>query len=285
MIQRAEVRGIGVGKMLDVEDVARDLGADFLPPPELHQAFRDQRIMVVCPTRGKIDERITAAWKDLIWPAYNAERKWKFARGYEVGTAYDAFVASFLASDYADWPYIVTLEDDNLIPRDGLVRLLETMEAGAPDGGKWAGVSGLYRTKDPLRTPLALGDVEEFRRTGKRDYRAVDLSKLPKDQRVVEVLGIPMGCAIWRTEVFRAVSRPWYRTISDSVRVGGDHVPVAEFERLWAQGKIDRSRSYTRAPITQDVFFCDKAGKLGFRFAVDLSCDVGHLDTKTGMVY
>lgn len=271
--------------MVDLDDAIKRLGGDpaveVLPPPSAQKAVKDRRIFIICPTRGKIDDRVITCWDGITWPL-NAERKRKFARGYEVGYAYDDLVQDVLDSPFGDFPYILTMEDDNLPPPDGVMKLLETAEAHP----EFSAIAGLYRTKNPQRIPLVLGSVEDYRRTGRKDFSPIDVTVLPRDQRLVEVMAVPMGFTLWRMQLFRDVPAPWCRTVDERIDLGdGREVSVAEFDRLWADGKIDRSRGYQCRKWTQDVTLCAKAIDLGKRFVVDRAVDVGHLDPKTGVVY
>ena len=69
---------------------------------------------------------------------------------------------------------------------------------------------------------------------------------------LVEVNAIPMGCALWRLGMFKELPGPWFEKQAD---------------------------------CTQDIGFARKAKAAGYRFAVDCSLRVGHLDTSTGKVY
>jgi hypothetical protein len=252
-----------------------------LPDPTPEQAFHDRRIFVVCPTRNKLDPEVQESWNDLLWPQ-NAVHHLKFAKGWEVGQAYDTLVKVIRDSkDYGEFPYILTIEDDNLPPRDGVEKLLQVMESGP-----WDAVAGLYHTKDPRRTPLVLGDVEGYKKTGRQDFSPIDVSKIPQGQRTVEVLAVPMGFTLWRMSFFRDVPEPWYLTTQGMVGLGGGkYVSIEEFELLWHSGKIDRTKRYESPCYTQDVHACAKGLGLGKRYCVDLTCNVGHKDVKKGVIY
>ncbi len=69
---------------------------------------------------------------------------------------------------------------------------------------------------------------------------------------VMECNIIPMGFALWKLDMFRQMAGPWFETTPRE---------------------------------TQDVNFCRRARKEGYRFAVDSRVRVGHLDVHTGKVY
>lgn len=71
---------------------------------------------------------------------------------------------------------------------------------------------------------------------------------------VVETNAIAMGCALWRMEMFKdeRLMKPWFATLPHE---------------------------------TQDIHFCRKARRLGYRFAVDCDHIITHLDTETMTSY
>jgi len=218
--------------------------------------FKDCSTVIVCPTRGQIDSRVVAAWQNLIAPM-NQKRAFLFARGHEVGRAYNELVQFILAHPgFQDWKYLLTVEDDNLQPPDAHIRLLESIELGPFDG-----VSGLYFTKGDINMPMAYGDPNKFASTGVLEFTPRDVADCVRAGRVMEVNGIAMGCSLYRMSLFREIPPPWFVTVADIVPGKG------------AMG------------FTQDLNFCSQAKRIGKRFAVDCRVRVGHLDVNTGTVY
>lgn len=219
-------------------------------------SYEDASMIVLCPSRSEmIHHRVVAAWQGMIWPM-NQKRALFIITGAEVGRAYDDMVEQVLSHpELSKWKYVMTLEDDNLPPPDAPIRLMESIQLGPFDA-----VGGLYFTKGDVNMPMCYGDPHEFLRTGVLDFRPRDVTKAVQMGGVLECNGIAMGCSLYRLDVFRKVPRPWFMTLND-VYEGG------------AKG------------FTQDLFFCDKARRVGSRFAVDCRVRVGHLDTDTGTVY
>jgi hypothetical protein len=271
---------VGKGRMIDVRDVVSQLApsgleASVLPPPTEKQRYKDRSTVIVCPTRGWIDSRVVESWQGLIH-AMNQRRIGPiFARGYEVGEAYNALIANVIDHpQLKTWRYVLTLEDDNLPPPDAHMKLLEAME----EHPEFDAISGLYHTKDAAQTPMAYGDPEDFKRTGKTLHFPIDKSILDPRGGPVEVLGIPMGCTIWKMDLFRQVPPPWFMTLSDKILVGGT---LVDHDKLTNEQAADAKRC-----MTQDLSFCEIAVKMyGKRFAVLPSVRVGHLDTEEGTVY
>ncbi len=218
--------------------------------------FEDNSTIVVVPTRGSIPDQAVHRWLTLIAPM-NQKRGWLFAKGHEVGRAYDALITQILADPHLKgFKYILTLEDDNLPPPDAHVRLLESIRVGPFDA-----VSGLYFTKGPFNMPMAYGDPAKYQQTGVLDFPPLDVRRALELGRVVPVNGIAMGCALWRLDLFREVPPPWFVTVADVIPEKGSQ------------------------STTQDLYFCRRACELGKRFAVDCRVRVGHLDVNTGEVY
>jgi hypothetical protein len=240
--------------MEEVKDALEPLGFQRLAV--MHgDSYKVAHHVVIIPTRGAIHWRVVQAWQALIAPM-NQHRAMLFAAGDEVGHAYNRMIQNVLADPVlSTWPYVMTLEDDNLPPCDAFVRLHETIRETGADA-----VSGLYFTKGDYQMPMAYGDPDEFRSTGKLDFRPRDVRECVAAGKTMEVNGIAMGCALWKTDLFRQINGPWFQTVADVSPFG----PVG---------------------FTQDLKFCDKAKRLGKKFYVDCRVKVGHLDVQTGIVY
>jgi hypothetical protein len=188
----------------------------------------------------------------------NQKRAFLYAVGREVGKAYDGMVSNILQDpNLSKWKYIMTVEDDNIIPPDAHVRLLESIEVGNFDA-----VSGIYFTKGDTNMPMAYGDPSKYRNGGELEFTPRDLRPhLERGENVIEVNGIAMGCALWKMDLFRAMPQPWFVTVSDVVA---------------GKGAIG---------FTQDLYFCRHGKQIGKKFGVDLRVKVGHIDIATGIVY
>jgi hypothetical protein len=218
--------------------------------------YRDNSTVIIIPTRGTIADRVVQAWLGLI-PPMNQKRAILFASGHEVGKAYNAMIASVLANpELSKWKYILTLEDDNVPPPDAHVRLLESIEWGHYDA-----VSALYFTKGEFNMPMAYGNPEDYKKTGIIDFRPRDIREALTAGQIMPVNGIAMGCGLWRMDLFREISSPWYVTVADVVPEKGVQC------------------------MTQDLEFCAKAVRAGKRFATDMRVKVGHMDIATGTIY
>lgn len=241
----------------DVEAMLAKPGLGFDRVSTLHgSTYRDQSTVIIMPTREPfIHHEVVTALMSLMAPM-NQKRAVMFCVGDEVGIAYNNLISNILAHpDLSKWKYIMTIESDNVPPVNAHHLLLETIERG-----KYDAVSGLYFTKGDLNMPMAYGDPARFAATGELEFTPRDCAAALAAGQTMEVNGIAMGCALWRTDLFRAMSPPWYQTVSDVVNGS----PQA---------------------FTQDLWFCREARKRGHRFAVDLRVKVGHLDVTNDVMY
>ena len=104
------------------------------------KTYKDLSTICVIPTRGMIHFKVVQSWKALM-----ANKKKKFLRifvaGLEVGEAYSQAVEMILANpELSKWKYLLTMEEDNCPPPDGLLKLYENMD-------KVDVCQGLYWTK------------------------------------------------------------------------------------------------------------------------------------------
>ncbi len=218
--------------------------------------YKDSSTVIIVPTRGLIHHKVVASWQNLITPM-NQKRAMIFAVGDEVGIAYNKMVEMVMAHpELSKWKYIMTMEDDNIQPPDAHVRLLESI-----GGGNYDGVSGIYFTKGDINMPMCYGDASEYSRTGVLDFKPLDVRRALNGGNVMDCNGIAMGCSLFRMELFRQIPSPWFVSVADV------------FPEKGAQC------------FTQDLFFCEKAKRMGKRFGVDFRVRVGHVDVQSGVVY
>jgi hypothetical protein len=217
--------------------------------------YRDSSTVVIIPTRGQAHARTLSVWfvqsiMSLIAPM-NKKRAVLFACGDEVGQAYDSLVRGILDNpELSKWKYVLTLEDDMIIPPDAHIRLIESIEDCGLDA-----VGGMYFTKGDTNMPMAYGDP----RKTELEFQPRDVREALEAGSVMEVNGIAMGCSLYRMSLFREIEPPWFQTFADVVDGGA---------QAW----------------TQDLYFCRKARAKGKRFGVDMRVKCGHFDD-LGTVY
>lgn len=205
--------------------------------------YRDLSTVLVCPTRGVCSTRVAFSWMNLMG-GFNAPLAKMCIEGYEVGEAYNQALIQILSTpQLAKFQYLLTLEEDNTVSPDSLLKLYESIQ-------KFDVVSGLYWLKGPDGCPQIWGDP-----TKPNDFTPQAIGSA----RVQECNGTGMGFALWRMDIFRNPGfehGKWFRTVT----AGG-------------------------TATTQDLYFAKKARELGYKFAVDTSCKIGHLDVNTGEIW
>lgn len=213
------------------------------------KTYRDLSTVIVCPTRGMIPDRVVQSWMGLIRPMNQKVIGPIFFRGYEVGEAYNMAIDMVLSNpELSKWKYILTIEEDNLPPPDGLLKLYESMD-------QYDVVGGLYWTKGEGGQPMIYGDpsVEPMN----------FIPQVPQPDTVQPANGLGMGFNLWKIEMFKdeRLRRPWFETKQE-------YIP--------GQGV---------SGYTQDLYFYENAKKLGYNFACDTRVKVGHLDPSTDVVW
>jgi hypothetical protein len=202
-------------------------------------SWKKQRIIVVLPADAMIPAKVALSHWNLIFPPNNGVVR-ILALGMEVGDAYSSAIAQVVTHPQLhDWEYLLTLEHDNLPPQDGVLKLIETLEAHP----ELAAVSGLYFTKGESGCAQIWGDPAD----PVLNYRP----QVPKMDTVQECCGTGMGFALWRLSMFKdaRIEKPWFKTEKGPGGVS-----------------------------TQDLAFWSKARKFGYRCAVDTRVRVGHID-------
>jgi hypothetical protein len=209
--------------------------------------YKDLSTVCVIPTRGSVPARVVESWWNLMTPMNNRFIR-MFVQGMEVGSAYNQAVEIILAHPFLkDFKYMLTLEDDNMPPPDGLLKLYEHIE-------EYAIVAGLYFTKGEAGQPMIYGNPK-----GMLSFEP----QVPRVDAIQECNGTGMGFTLFRMELFRdeRIPKPWFKTVQEWTPQGGT-----------AMG-------------TQDLYFMGSVRKAGYRIASDNRVKVGHLDPESGMVW
>ena len=209
-------------------------------------SYRDLSTIFVMPTRGVIPAKVVQSLLGLATPM-NQKFIRIFVEKMEVGDAYNQAIEMILANEeLSKWKYILTCEEDNLPPPDGLLRLYESMD-------KFDVVSGLYFVKGENGAAMIYGNVNE--------HPINFIPQLPVPEAVVPCRGTGMGFCLFKLEMFKKMPKPWFKTLQEFVPGQG-----------------------MRA-ATQDLYFAQEAGKFGYRFAVDCRIRVGHYDFQSDTIY
>lgn len=213
------------------------------------KSFKDLSTIIVCPTRGQVPAKVVQAWMGLIKPMNQKVIGPLFAIGMEVGEAYNAMVEMILANpDLSTWKYLLTIEEDNIPPADGLLKLYESMD-------RFDVVGGLYWTKGEGGQPMIYGNP---------DVKPLNfIPQMPETESVQAANGLGMGFNLFKMEIFKnpLLPKPFFKTVQDYTPGSG-------------------VKTYT-----QDLYFYENAGKLGYKFACDTRVKVGHYDAAMDIVW
>ncbi len=211
------------------------------------KGYRDLSTIMVVPTRGVIPSRVVQSWFDMV-PMMNQAFVRMFIEKMEVAAAYNTAVETILTHPaLQNFKYMLTVEEDNMPPPDGLHKLFESID-------EYAIVAGLYYTKGDAGQPMIYGDPK-----GMLTFQP----QVPQVNKVQECNGTGMGFTLFDLNLFRdeRIERPWFQTLSEWTPEGGARVG------------------------TQDLFFMGNARRAGYRIASDNRVKVGHYDAANRIVW
>ncbi len=202
--------------------------------------YRDLSTVWITPTRGMLKPRVVSSWIALMKPMNQPFIGPLFIEQDEVGIAYQKMFDMILENhDLSKWKYILTVEEDNLPPQDGLLKLYESIEKG------YDCVAGLYWTKGEGGQPMLYGDPTVMPRNF--------VPQIPQPDILQHCNGLGMGFNLWRIESFKKklkdMPKPWFKTVQQKGQ-----------------------------QFTQDLWFYNESAKFGWRVACDTRVKVGHID-------
>lgn len=207
-------------------------------------SWKKQDTIILMPAAKLVPMKCAVTWMMMIRPPNQSCPPIPLL-GMEVGDAYSTAIEQILVTpQLKEHRFILTVEHDNTVPQDGLLRLLAHMEAHP----EFACIGGLYWTKGPGGVPQIWGDPKD---------PLVNFRPQPPDPKggLVECCGTGMGFNLWRMEMFKDTRfpRPLFRTKCSADEGVG----------------------------TQDLSFWGEARKLGYRCAIACDVQVGHYDHVT----
>ena len=211
-------------------------------------AYKDLSTICIVPTRGQVPAKVVQSWMGLMSPM-NQKFVRVFTIGMEVGAAYSTTIENILAHpDLSKWKYILTLEEDNAPPPDGLIKLYEHMD-------KYDAIGGLYWTKGTEGKPMCYGKPDIF------PVNFVPF--MPESDTITRCNGLGMGFTLFKLDIFKnpKLPKPFFETVQKYIPGIG---PTA---------------------YTQDLKFFENAGKLGYKFACDSRVKVGHYDYENDQMW
>ena len=209
---------------------------------EKSNMYKDCSTVIICPTRGMFPTRVVQSWMKLQKPLNQMIYGPIFAEAMKVDAAYNTLIEYVLGHpELSKAKYILTIEEDNLPPVDGLLRLYDNIE-------EYDVVGGLYWGKGKEGFAMIFGDPDGG---DPRDTKP----QTPRQGEVQQANALGMGFNLFKTEIFRNVEGPWFKTLE-----GFDDDGIEQ-------------------KVTQDIYFYRKAAEKGYKFACDNKILVGHYDS------
>jgi hypothetical protein len=211
-------------------------------------AYKDLSTICIVPTRGTVPAKVVQSWMGLMTPM-NQKFVRMFGISMEVGAAYTSTIQQILDNpELSKWKYVLTLEEDNCPPPDGLLKLYEHMD-------KYDVIGGLYWTKGIEGKPMCYGNPDVF------PMNFVPF--MPQPDTVTRCNGLGMGFTLFKLDIFKnkKLTKPFFET-----------------RQIYTPGV--GAESYT-----QDLKFFENAAKLGYKFACDSRVKVGHYDYENDQMW
>lgn len=210
-------------------------------------SWKKARTIVIIPSADLIPAKVALSHWNLIFPPNNGVLR-ILALGQEVGEAYSNAIAQVLSHpELSQWEYVLCVEHDNAPPQDGVVKLIDQLDAHP----ELAAIGGLYFTKGEGGVAQIWGDPRDI---------AVNFRPQPPDPNggLVECCGTGQGFTLFRLSMFKdeRLRRPWFVTLKGPTGVS-----------------------------TQDLYFWSDARKYGYRCAVSCDVRVGHYDFANDMMW
>ncbi len=210
--------------------------------------YKDCSTICIIPTRGTIHHKVVQCWMSLFTPM-NQKFIRMFVSGMEVGAAYSTAIEQILAHpELSQWKYILTLEEDNMPPPDGLIKLQESI-------GNYGAVGGLYWTKGDMGQPMCYGNPA----VTPKNF----IPQIPAPDTITECNGLGMGFTLFKLDMFK-----------------DPNIPKPLFKTVQSYEPGTGARAYT-----QDLYFFENAAKCGYRFACDSRVKVGHYAADQDIVW
>lgn len=212
--------------------------------------YEDQSTVCIVPTRGTIPAYVVQNWLGMMTPM-NQKFTRIFMIGLEVGDAYSQAVDLVLQHpDLSNWRYILTLEEDNMIPPDGLLKLIEDIK-------EYDALGALYWTKGEEGQPMCYG------RPGQSPINFIP--QMPEPDSITPCNGLGMGFTLFKMSSLKLMRE----------KLQG---PLFKTVQVYEPGK--GSQAYT-----QDLWHFQRGCELGLKYACSSKVKVGHFDINTGIVW
>ena len=205
------------------------------------------KVLIAVPTF----ETIYADTYKSIWDLDKGGHEVLFdsVRGYDVATARNRIAQKAIDMN-AD--YVLSVDNDVVLPKDALVHLLECGEdvvlgyyAHRNADNRYNGRTCICKLKDE-------NGIEYYHYPLESEYTVTEMADMARSgESKIVVHGGGMGCSLIRTDVFRRLSYPWY----DWVNYGDAN----------------------RGMLSEDLYFCALCRTSGIQIHADVRVGCGHM--------
>ena len=212
-------------------------------------AFKDLSTILIIPCYSKgIHPKVVQNWMNIMQPM-NQKFVKIFVTDMEVGAAYTQTIEQILANpELSKFKYIATLEHDNIVAPDWLLKIY-------PDMDEYDTIGAIYYTKGFGGAPMCYGNPNVF------PMNFIPFEPAPN--AVTRCNGLGMGANVFKMDMFKNPKMP---------------KPLFETVQRYTPGV--GAEAYT-----QDLKFYQEAGKLGYKFGCTTKTQVGHMDLESGFIY
>jgi hypothetical protein len=204
------------------------------------------KILIAVPTYENI-------YPDTFKSIYDLDRgghetDFQFVRGYDVANARNQIGRLTLDGNY---DYCLMIDNDEVVPKDALVNLIETEQKYKLKRSMAVG----YSLTRPPNKPNTDGRTSAFK-WGGRDYvrqdayTAEELRELRESGAYkVQIRGSGLACALIHRDVFEEIKYPWFKWV------------------LYDNG----------SQLSEDLYFCEQFNSVARPIFVDTRVTCGHL--------
>lgn len=200
--------------------------------------FNSNYLLVAIPSRGMVSCEFVSSLLAQGDPL-NMSISYRFEVGGEVGESRNRLVEHALRIGAE---YILFIDDDVILPTNCFNKLVYWAKKGHDV------VSGVYYSKQIPPQPLI------FKGRG-NGY----LSDWKVGDTIEDADGIGMGITLIKTDVFKRISKPWYKSVVNQKEKGG-------------KGLVS---------VDESLYFCDKLKLSGVKILVDTSIQGIHFDSNS----
>lgn len=203
------------------------------------------KVMIAVPTFETIYPDTFKAIYDL--DKGDNEVSFDFIRGYDCATARNRIAQKALD---VGTDYTLMVDNDVVLPKDALTNLLSHSKEVCLGYYAHRDTDNIYRGKTCICKLKDEKGVAYFNYPLESAYSAEELqSKVTNGEFLIHIHGGGMGCALIKTNVFRALKYPWYDWVNyESKRV-----------------------------LSEDLYFCEACRKANIKIYADTRVNCGHM--------